>query len=58
MLNLPFAMLLAGLMIKKIGKKQGCTLRPFRGLCGVESAVVASGMVFKEPLFQVKQWVL
>lgn len=56
MLNLPFAMLLDGLVIKRIRKKQECTLGLFRERCGVESVVVARGKMFKKPLFQVEQW--
>lgn len=58
MLNLPFAMLLAGLVIKRIRKKQECTLGLLREQCGVESVVVARQKMFKKPLLQVEQWVL
>lgn len=51
-------MLLAGLVIKRIRKKQECTLGLFIEQCGVESVVVARGKMFKKPLFQVEQWVL
>lgn len=57
MLNLLFAKLLAGLVIKRTGQNRGAPYDLSGGAVAF-SAVVAREIMFKELLFQVEQCVL